>query len=142
MLCCVVMCRIKLLMQGTKVYAYGRRYSAVLLAHEYFSLHKRIIVHLCTHIRSVVMDLTEHTSMCCRRMQDGTIWFRLLDGWTLAMTPEGSQRMLRPISDAQPLACKVRADSEMRICLCICIYACIYGYIYSRRNKINEFILF
>jgi hypothetical protein len=57
--------------------------------------------------------------MCCRRMQDGTIWFRLLDGWTLAMTPEGSQRMLRPISDAQPLACKVRADSA---------YVFVYAY--------------
>eukprot|EP00604_Paraphysomonas_vestita_P004119 CAMPEP_0174821854 /NCGR_PEP_ID=MMETSP1107-20130205/10470_1 /TAXON_ID=36770 /ORGANISM="Paraphysomonas vestita, Strain GFlagA" /LENGTH=521 /DNA_ID=CAMNT_0016039357 /DNA_START=441 /DNA_END=2006 /DNA_ORIENTATION=- len=42
-----------------------------------------------------------------KRFPDDTVWYRAADGWTASYT-EGGQRMLRPISDNQPLSAKVK----------------------------------
>jgi hypothetical protein len=46
-------------------------------------------------------------SEASRRLPDDTVWYRTSDGWTIAYT-DGGQRMLRPVSDNQPLSAKVK----------------------------------
>lgn len=49
-----------------------------------------------------------------RSMPDGSTWYRLAEGWTIAYS-EGGQRMLRPVSDSQPLACKVKGAKFVEV---------------------------